>query len=198
MKNIFIILLCLSGVLKAQNEIPKNGFELDASYYNLHTGHSVNLEVRRTFKNHSLLLGLSCHLNHYIQNSQYAYLKQFYATTAFNRFGLTAGYEYKIKEVNPYVQPYIFYNAQLTHMPTLHRYNLTDSLGMTYVSEAKISKPITGLVNTLGVGLRIKLSEKLYLNQSIGGGVFLIHDADKNYKGWELGYQWRMGLTYKI
>lgn len=198
MKNLVFVFILISEMLSAQTEIPNSGFQVDASYYNLHTGHSLNLEMRRTFKNHSLLLGLSCHLNHYIQHSSYAYLKQFYATTPFNRFGLTAGYEFKLKEINPYVHPYIFYNAQLTQMPTLHRYNLTDSLGATYVSEAKISKPITGIVNTVGFGLRIKLREKLYLNQSVGGGVFLYKHTDRNYQGWELSYQWRMGLTYKI
>lgn len=186
--------------------------EVDVFYYSTHIGSNISIDYNRNFKNHSLIAGIKYHINPRIKPSaamgDYAYYKKFYADNLARRLGITLGYEYHLKDINPFVSPYFFYNLQGSYM-NVRRDWVNESAGQLTIEQYQ-SGPFFALENTTGAGLSIKLTGNLNLNQSAGiGAVILIDDGNPktintwqkngNYNWtWEAMYLLRLGLTYKL
>lgn len=209
------LLFCAPIFVKAQEEkktVPqaqRAANEIDISYYNTHVGQNIAAEYNRNFGRHTLVVGIKYHLNHYVGVSSNlgnneVYRKHFYARKFSDFIGATLGYEYHIRDINPYVSPYLLYNLQYSRMPTKHFW-AQETNGYHYRYNQVFSGPFIALENTIGAGLSIKLTKRLSLNQS--GGVnlpFIYNEAPSlNYMlpGWNfdgISYQWRAGLTVSI
>jgi hypothetical protein len=194
---------------KALPQVQRSVNEIDVSYYNSYVGHNIAVEYNRNFGKHTLVLGIKYHMNRAVGLSEYptgsdAYHKHFYARKFPEHFGLSLGYEYHLKDINPYVSPYLLYNLQFSRMPTKHIWVQRDS-GYSYRLNQVYNGPFIALENTIGAGFSVKLTDWLSLNQS--GGVnlpFIYGQYASSYKrssGLELdgiSYQWRAGLTVSL
>ena len=196
---IMFISIIFTGLLSnAQEVTSKSKNELDVSYYSTDIGHNISVEFNKNIKKHTFLIGLKCHLNQYIEITGpfgYAYHKQFYADNFMQYFGATVGYEYHLKDINPYVSPYILFNSQCAKMKTKHRMVLDNTLLVQTTTDG----PFIALENTIGAGLSIKLNNRFSLNQSAGiGTAFFIKQSTPSYRAWEMMYQWRAGISVKL
>lgn len=194
--TILFIIFLVSNLSKAQDKIVKSKDEIDVSYYSTHIGSNVSVEYNKNVKKHSFILGLKYHLNYYIkptENGGYVYFKQFYAHNFAERFGASLGYEYHLKDINPYVSPYLLFNSQFVKMKTLYR-----TISQNVITEIWTDGPFVASENTIGLGLSIKLNDRFNLNQSAGiGSAFFLKNGSKKWD-WEVMYQWRAGISIKL
>lgn len=199
---ILFISIFLTGFLSnAQEVTSKPKSELDVSYYSTDIGHNISVEYNKNVKKHTFIIGLKCHLNQYIPINGplggYAYHKQFYADNFMQYFGASVGYEYHLKDINPYVSPYLLFNSQYANMKTKYR-SSSENITTGVVIHTMTDGPFVALENTIGVGLSIKLNDRFSLNQSAGiGSAFFLQQSTHRWD-WEMMYQWRMGISVKL
>lgn len=203
------LLFCAPIFIKAQEAKKKSPHEIDVSYYNTHIGQNIAAEYNRNFGNHTLVIGIKYHLNHNVGiteglSNNDIYRKHFYARKFPDHIGFSLGYEYHLRDINPYVSPYLLYNLQYARMPTKHVWANRDSQ-YSYKYNQVYQGPFIALENTIGAGFSVKLTDWLSLNQS--GGVnlpfFYNQSPALNYvlPGWNfdgISYQWRAGLTVSL
>lgn len=199
MKKAFLIVLLgiINQSAKSQNKEIKEKNSIDISYYNTHIGSNIAIEGNKNIKKHSLTLGLKYHLNHTIEPTQYGgnvYYKQFYAQRPLDCIGANVGYKYYLREINPYVIPYVLLNVQYASMKTKH----IATYGNNHPTETFFNGPYHAFENTLGIGLSIKLNERFYLNQSGGLGVALFKQKTNSAWDYEMMGQWRVGVSIKL
>jgi hypothetical protein len=197
-KVALLFCIILTGFLsRAQEMTSKSKHEIDISYYSTDIGSNISVEFNKNIKRHTFIIGIKCHLNHYIKSTGstgYVYHKQFFAESPQQFIGFTLGYEYHLKDINPYVSPYLLFNCQYANMKTKYRYNEnTGLLGTTWTQG-----PYMALENTIGFGLSIKLNERFSLNQSGGIGAGFFQHQVTNRWDFEPMYQLRIGLSIKL
>src|SRR4051812_38110123 len=209
MKKITLLLgaFFLGLSLNAQEIKTPQKNTLDVSYYSMGIGSNIAVEYNKNIKRSTFIIGIKCHLNHYIKDDGYAYFKHFYAMEPAEFIGATLGYEYHFKDINPYVSPYLLFNSQYAHMHTKYRNDPIKGVSSpSYQSETIIAGPFSALETTIGAGLSIKLTDKISLNQSAGIGIaaFFPDNYKTSYNNyfysglWDPMYQWRIGFSYKL
>ncbi len=206
---LIILLFCICVSMKAQEQKKKSSNEIDISYYNTPIGQNIAAEYNRNFGNHTLVIGIKYHLNHHVGiteglSNNDVYYKHFYARKFPDHVGFTLGYEYHLRDINPYVSPYLLYNLQYARMPTKHiRANNDSRYGYTY--NQVYQGPFIALENTIGAGFSVKLTDRLSLNQSGGVNLPFFYNQypalNNMLPGWNfdgISYQWRAGLTVRL
>jgi hypothetical protein len=213
MKKVILFFFITAGLsISAQEPKMKLNKSLDLSYYSTDVGTNICAEYNFNFEKQSLYIGVKCHINRYIKESGYAYHHQFYADHPLEFIGVSLGYKYFLKDINPYVSPYIVYNFQYANLWTKNRF--INDYGSQFVI---IDGPYHTIENCGGLGLKVKLTERLYLNQSAGIGVAMFYSQQPrstsvnagvpsnqqrgsftNNWAWEFMYQWRLGLSMKL
>jgi|GEM_PF-4933076 hypothetical protein len=206
--SLIALFFCSPALIHAQEALKKSLNEIDVSYYNTYIGQNIAAEYNRNFGKHTLVIGIKYHLNHNVGiteglSNNDVYRKHFYARKFPDHIGFSLGYEYHLKDINPYVSPYLLYNLQYARMPIKHVWASRGTYGYRY--NQVYQGPFIALENTIGAGLSVKLTDWLSLNQS--GGVnlpFFYNEAPTlNYvlPGWnfdDISYQWRAGLTLRL
>ena len=199
-KIVLLFSITLTAFLsKAQDVTSMSKNEIDISYYSTHIGSNIAVEYNKNIKKHTFIIGVKCHLNHYIEPTGpfgYAYFKQFHADNFAQYIGATLGYEYHLKDINPYVSPYLLFNSQYANMSTKHRNAEITNNGVLIITRTE--GPYIALENTIGVGLSIKLNERFSLNQSAGIGSAFFLDQSIHRWDWSVMYQWRAGISVKL
>lgn len=201
-KLVLLSTLILTSIVSyAQNAkvISKN--ELDISYYSTDIGSNISAEFNKNIKKHTFIIGLKCHMNHYIKpiglTGGYKYHKQFNAENFSDYIGATIGYEYHLKDINPYVSPYLLFNSQYANMKTKYR-NISENANGYNITTTSTDGPFTVLENTIGFGLSIKLNDRFSLNQSGGIGTAFFQKKSLHTWDWEMMYQFRAGISVKL
>jgi hypothetical protein len=204
---ISILLIAAAFSVKAQ-EVKKNALHgIDLSYYSSPVGSNLSAEYNRNFGKHTLVAGVKWQFNHVIQPSANGinaetFYKQFYARTVADHIGFSLGYKYHLRNINPYVSPYLMVNIQYAHMPTKHLWVSELSPGSMPKPNLVYNGPFNIIETIMGAGLSIKLSNRIALNQSVGVGTPLIWGATTagGYNGMNFGiaYQLRAGLSFKL
>lgn len=200
MKKIILILCTFVQLILNGQQQPKTASnELDISFYVTHIGRNFSLEYNRNINKHSFIIGIKCSTNDYAKPSEYAFKNRFRPKKFTDYIGFSLGYEYHLKEINPYVKPYLLFNIQYAYMRTKRNNNSNYSNyyytpTFTYSGHYFIFEP------TIGAGLSIKLADRIALNQSGGiGGCFMRSNFEEynylNSLNFELMYQWRVGVS---
>lgn len=199
-KIVLFFSIILTGFLSQAQDLPnKPKNEIDISYYSTHIGSNIAIEYNKNIKKHTFIIGVKCHLNHYIEPTGpygYVYHKQFHADNFTQFIGATLGYEYHLKDINPYVSPYLLFNSQYANMKT--KYRTAENTNNGVLIKTRTEGPFIALENTIGVGLSIKLNERFSLNQSVGIGSAFFLDQSTNTWGYDIMYQWRAGISVKL
>ena len=200
-KIVLFFSMIVTGFLsKAQDLTNKPKNEIDISYYSTDIGSNISAEYNKNVKKHTFIIGVKCHLNKYIEatgTTGYVYHKQFYADNVTQYIGATIGYEYHLKDINPYVSPYLLFNSQYANMKTKYR-TTSDNATSGTLTQTWTDGPYHVFENTIGIGLTIKLNERFSLNQSAGiGGAFFLKQFTHKWD-WEMMYQWRAGISVKL
>ncbi|MFN8116633.1 MAG: hypothetical protein U0W65_11000 [Bacteroidia bacterium] len=199
-KVVLFFSIIVTGFLsKAQDLTTKPKNEIDISYYSTDIGSNISAEFNKNIKKHTFIVGVKCHLNHYVQPTGptgYVYRKQFIAETPQQFIGFTLGYEYHFKDINPYVSPYFLFNSQYAKMKTKYRTAENTTNGL--LIDSWTQGPYIALENTVGLGLSVKLNERFSLNQSGGIGASFFQHQETSRWDFEPMFQWRAGISVKL
>lgn len=209
MKNkisITFLAISISSVIVGQNYS-----DLNLAYNDTHSGRSLVLTISKTFhEKNEIGIGVRYNINKLAHDDDQmnTYWNRQYATSFLQHMGMEAFYHRYIIPQWQYAKPYIFYDLQLSHSDTRNRMYLPviqhEEYGILYRKVIEYFGPFTWIEQTIGIGLKTKLTERLYLNQKGGGGIIFIIGKDDqlpstlNNFQWEFAGLYQIGLTYRF
>ncbi len=200
-KMIFLVIFFSMGqFVIAQETVTSAKSELDISFYTTDIGKNIAVDFNKNFKNYSILIGIKSHINESITLSgQYGHLyhNQFFADNVMDYIGASLGCEYHLRNINPYVTPYVLFNVQFANMKTKYMaFSNKKPSGSEYIITS--NGPFLVFENTIGLGLSIKLNERFSINESAGFGMAFFYNQHTQVWDYETMYQWRAGLSIKL
>lgn len=201
----FLLLFSAQNVFSQELKKEPRTSSLDLSYNWAHTGQNISANWSIGIKkNYLIAMGLKYHLNIIATDNQnHAYKNRFYSRSFNERFGLNLGYSYFIKLSFNEIQPYFFSILQSSYFGTRNEFLYgVDSRIVKWVS---YREPFFVFENEMGIGLRLRIFNRVFINQSIGIGVMTFirnnfpldpKNYSQVYDDWELASIKRFGLSY--
>jgi hypothetical protein len=179
---------------------------------NIGTG-GINFLVTKTINRHELGLGLR--LNIYSlahrDNQNNIFTKRFYPTKFYQNFGFAGFYEYNLFPSLATSRVSVFTDVQLAYGPTRNEWlvlNLNPGVPPnTYSYSVERFGPFLWIENTIGLSLKVPITDKFMLINKAGVGLMSIigdklYGKDntavllRNFYDWELTYTVQLGLSY--
>lgn len=216
MKSKFLIssLLILMFKISLSNDtlkLSKSRNSFDILYNWSGIGTNLSLNVSHQFNKFSPFIGLNILTNspEHVYRAGFAFRKKAYSDFFEERIGLNIGFMYHIKVKPNYLHPYFIFSSQFayTRIKNTGSYNYFDGTSHVNYHYNIISDKFFITENTIGFGLKTKLNDKLFLNQSVNVGICSY--ANKNiyssgiFKNTvhfllEPSLSLRLGFTYKF
>ncbi len=162
------------------NQIAQAQYSLESSYVNSHTGETVNLLLKKDFKNGKFTIygGVK-----YLFSRQFpprntdGVGKIFYPRNVLQSLGPVLGIQRNFA-FNPHVRGLAFYQTQLTNTPLR-----SFGFGGLSISDDKV----TALEHLFGVGLQARLTERFSFIIRGGGNVIFTHAPNRINESGGLG-----------
>lgn len=201
---LFLTLLFSITILKSQDD-------LIITYNSTIAGRNIAFGYLKTFhyKNEFGIM-LRININKQTQNDDQnkVFVKRLYAKNFIQHLGIETSYRRRFLEKWKCINPFSFYDLQLTYSSTRTKAFLPytyDSNGDVLYKEYIISLgPFFWLENNIGIGFKTKLFKSLYLIQKAGVGITLILGKDETFPDsydrieWEFGYLLSVGIIYRL
>ncbi|MES2566906.1 MAG: hypothetical protein V4565_08565 [Bacteroidota bacterium] len=212
-KTLLLSFICIC-VFKSFSQIDstnrKNNNEIDVNYNWSHIGRSLNLNYNHYFGRHAIAIGIRQHYNNgaITDNQNYVYKNRGYATNFRESIGLNIGYKFDLLKKHKYLMPYIFFQSQISNISFKRIHENPEIWDNTLIIQryTETSKPLFVTENYVGFGLKVRLYNNLFLNQSIGVGIATF--AGENTKGMlfnkpinfniEFSHSIKIGLIYQF
>ncbi|WP_417590008.1 hypothetical protein [Owenweeksia hongkongensis] len=204
MKYIFPLLIVFANATLAQVDIT-------SAFNSTYSGRSIILSGSAYLNpKNEIGIGIRYNINKLAHNDDQnnVFLKRQFGTEFKHHWGITAFYHHYIfKDLNC-VKPFVFYDFQYSKSPTRNRMFLPafedEELGTLYYEVIEYFGPFTWLENNIGVGIKAKITNRLYLNQKIGvGAIFILGKDEKrpitydNFE-WDFAALIQVGLAYRL
>ena len=196
MKEIKLIIIAL--LMTANYTFAQNNNLLGVKYTSKFIGNTIDLNFEHRTNRYSLSGGLLFYTNQKAE-STYTNAKKDYPLSPFHfdalrdeayadnfirHFGVNVSYNYFIKKRNT-VNPYIYLGVAVSYV------------GFELMGDLPAWDPPRLIVDCFpGVGLNIKLIDKVYLNQSISPGILFIDFYP--YDSFSINPSYSVGLFYKL
>ncbi len=208
MKKIF--LLCL--VVWSLNVF---GQEIGIDYFSTGAGENITVNYTQNIRHNGFTIGLGCNLNSIKQSDDQnnIYYKRLYATKPIHYLNINASYQRYVFNHLEHIHFFAFYNFQMKYSTTRTRmyipYTYDTTLvvnapedGILYKNVVEYFGPFFWLENSIGIGTKVNITDKLAIQQKIGGGIHLIIGDDiklfKPTTEWEFIGLINIGLLYNI
>jgi hypothetical protein len=150
-------------------------YSINADFTNGNMDNNISLMVEKSKKRNSFALGIKIHIKTpYLDDGQFhAFYRNSYATQLGDFIGFKFGYERCISPKKwKNLRLVTFENSYYSRFRTqLTPYNRNDPF--------RIFDRMNFLENNIGLGMKLKVIESVYINLKTGGGVMLIWDIDK-------------------
>lgn len=180
--------------------------DLIGSFNSVDIGRNFTLSIKKDINNHSFLFGIKYNINKIIHDNQNnVFRKRFYATNFVEHFGFDLGYQYNFTLKSSHVKPFVFYCLQFTDSHTRNLmffpYGYMPNGQFVYIRILDFFGPTIALEHNIGIGLNVKLSNRLFLHQKIGVGIVNFINIDEKHVGasnWEFGSIISIGLGYRF
>jgi len=180
--------------------------DLIASFNSVDIGRNLSINIKKDIKKHSILFGVKYNINKIVHDNQNnVFRKRFYATDWQEHFGFILGYQYNFLFKSSPIKPFAFYDFQFTKSHTRNLmylpYDYDFNGDVLYKQYLEFFGPTIALEHNIGLGVDIKIINRLFLYQKIGVGVVTFHNIDKSIVGsgnWEFGYIISVGLGYQL
>lgn len=159
-----------------------------------------SIEGSMNFRNghHALLAGAQVYLNQYADFEDGAYKNVGYAQNWYDRIGLNFSYQYFFWKDFRAVNPYLFYQNQISHLS--FREPVYDTVNIYWSRTGTISNPHWLMQQFIGIGFIFQLYKDIYAFQEAGLGVALWNNnpesGQKILNEWD--YTLKLGLLYKL
>ena len=165
-------------------------FGIESSYSVIHTGRNQSVDL--TYKRNKITFNAGVkysfnRLDRFPPNTYFR--KTFFALSTAEHFGANMGVQYLFYEKEK-LKVFAHYNLQIlkAHFRFEH-YSVLDST-FSFVPNPKTLEdyplnyklsflgPVTALENTIGVGINLELTPRIYLTQKVGIGISLFYSKD--------------------
>lgn len=206
MKVVFIIflLLLINMVCKGQ--------ELALVFNSTHSGRNLAINYIKDFNKNEIGVGLRYNINMFAHTDDQmnVFHNRQFATKPLHHIGFQAYY-------NRYIwsKLFAFYDIQLSHSETFNR------MYLRYIYDPNVEEPtrddilyrkvlenfgpFTWIEQNVGIGLKLNITESIFLTSKIGVGVMLLYGTDIQLPStiskkpeWEMSMLMSMGLSYKF
>ncbi|HPE39863.1 MAG TPA: hypothetical protein PLI77_02110 [Bacteroidales bacterium] len=166
---------------------------LNLTLYSTGTGKNVTLSYSKEYKSMEFGIGLGCNINSIKQpdDQPNIYYKRLYATKPLHFLNFNLYYNQHIFNRFDQFKPYIFYDFQMKYSTTRSNMYIIDRIDSTIISSDPADQylyrnyteyfgPFLWIENNLGLGMKINITEKLFISQKIGLGIhFIIGEEPK-------------------
>lgn len=161
-------------------------------------------------------IGMRFNLNypHNLDNQSKLHYKRLHALKPIQHLGIVVSYHRYILPKLQTTSFFSFYDVQATYaMAKSYQFRMSDadSISILYTNPRRNLGPFVWIEQNIGIGHRLKLSERMYLIQKIGIGTFFVIGREKTavidnvitphyFKrfSWEFGYLFNMGIGYNF
>lgn len=210
-KHIPLLLFLFSNILLNAQINASIKFNKTAS------GRNFSAEVSKVFdEKHEIGIGLRYNINslkHPDDQGNVFYRRQ-YATKPWHHIGLRTFYHRKILPNWQHIEPFLFYDLQATYTTTRNVWyfpplfdescQYTCNGQILYKRYEEIFGPFTWVEQSIGLGYKVKLTEKIFITSQFGLEGMLIFGRDDRLIGtwdkveFEFGYVFDFGLGYRF
>lgn len=137
------------------------------------------------------------------------YKKRLYATEAYQHIGAELFYNRRVLTSLSFINPFLFYNLQLSYSTTRNRmflpYSYDSSGDVLYKELIEIFGPYFWVEQNIGIGYKVNLNGNWYIQHKLGFGTsFILGYEEKlvnkyfNWFTWEFGYLISVGIGYRF
>ena len=193
--------------------------DLGINYNSTGAGRNITATYTKNISHNSLSLGLGCNINSIKQPDDQAniYYKRLFATKPIHYLNFNLSYQHDILYNLKNIKPFIFYDLQIKYSTTRSSMYLPydyDSTflnttnpdeGILYKNEIAYFGPFTWLENSIGLGFKVDITDRFYLQQKIGAGIHFIYGYGsgkdivlKPKTEWEFMGLLNVGIVYRL
>jgi len=211
-KYLFLVLLIsYASTVKSQN--------IGLNYYSTGAGRNITVSYSEIINNSEIGIGLGYNIGSIKQpdDQNNIYYKRLFPTKSLHHLNFNLTYEHDIFYNLKTIKPIVFYDLQIKYsttrssMYTPYDYDSTylntahPEDGVLYKKHVAYFGPYTWIENSVGIGFKVDITNKFYLKQKIGGGVYFIHGYDsgedivvKPKTEWEFMGLLNVGIVYRL
>ena len=180
------------------------------------TGAGKNLTMNYSIQKKSMEfgIGLGCNINPLKQpdNQSNIYYKRLYATKPLHFLNFNLFYnQYVFDKFNQF-KPFVFYDFQLKYSTTRSSVGVTldtliigetpEDLWFSTKENIEYFGPFLWVENSLGIGMRMDVTDHFFISQKLGIGIHLIIGDEprlfKDYNAWEFHDFYAFALGYRF
>jgi len=188
------------------------------NYFSTGTGRNITANYGFTKNNNEFGLGLGYNINSIKQPDDQSniYYRRLFATRPIQHLNFNLFYhKYFLTKLN-HIQPFAFYDFQMKYSTTRSSMYIPYAFDSTIVANTPDEKvlyreyieyfgPFLWVENAIGIGFKVNIYKKWYLQQMAGLGIHIILGYDNrlarnedNWCDWEFGGLFNLGIVYRI
>jgi len=199
-----IVFLLLTICVDAQNVM--------IDYNSTGTGRGITASYSKKNQNHELGWGLGFNINKlaHPDDQNMMYYKRLYATEPIHYLHANFYYHRYVFNSLKNLNPFLFYDLRLKYSTTRNRMLLPHSYDSSivsdkpeehilYVERIENFGPFTWVEQNIGLGYKIEIGKKVYIQQKIGAGtMFVLGHEDKILKKRFEWFEWEFAAIISV
>lgn len=188
---------------------------IDLSYYSTGAGKNITASYSKIIGKSEIGFGLGYNIGSIKQpdDQNNIYYKRLFPTKLIHYLNINAFYNYYFYKKWNCIKPLLFYDLQTKYSTTrssmyiVHDYDSTlngdkPEENILYRNYIEYFGPFLWVENSLGVGFKVDITEKVYLKQKVGLGIQILFGEDsrllKQNPEWEFFPFMNVGVGIKI
>ncbi len=193
--------------------------DLGVNYNSTGSGRNITLNYTRNIVHNGISLGIGYNINSIKQPDDQGniYYKRLYATKPYQHLNFNLSYQHDIFYNLEHIKPFIFYDLQVKYSTTRSSMYLPYDYDSTYLNTPNPDDgilyknyipyfgPFTWIENSIGIGFKVDITDRFYLKQRFGAGIFFIYGYGtgkdivlKRKIDWEFMGLLNIGLVYRL
>ena len=186
--------------------------DLFLNFNSTHSGRNLSFSYSKYFfEKNEFGFGLRYNINRiaHPDDQNNTYKKRLYATKPYHFLGAEVLYNRYILKSFSFIDPFVFYNLQLSYSTTRNRmfipYTYDGNGDVLYKEYIEIFGPFTWVEQNIGLGYKANLNGNWFIQHKLGFGTSFILGYEKkllnkyfNWFAWEFGYIINVGIGYKF
>ncbi|MCF8231716.1 MAG: hypothetical protein K9J27_05945 [Bacteroidales bacterium] len=187
------------------------------NYNSTGAGRNITATYSKDISHYTISIGIGYNINSIRQPDDQSniYYKRLYATKPAHYLNFNLSYQHDIFYNLKNIKPFVFYDSQIKYSTTRSSMYIPYDYDTTYLNTTRPEDgilyknyieyfgPFTWVENSIGVGFKVDITDRLYLQQRIGAGIHLIFgDEPKllkyNSMEWEFMGLLNVGIVYRL
>ncbi len=193
--------------------------DLGVNYNSTGSGRNLTITYSKNINYNTVSIGIGYNINSIKQPDDQSniYYKRLYATKPIQHFNFNFSYQHGIFRHLKNIKPFIFYDLQIKYSTTRssmyipYAYDSTflntnnPDEGILYKNYIAYFGPFTWIENSIGIGFKVDITDRFYLQQRFGAGIHFIYGYGygkdivlKPKTDWEFMGLLNIGIVYKL